>query len=50
MYYEVNIKGYARFFMAWSALGRYDIVNDEGLNIPYELILEVSDIIEQAKR
>ena len=50
MYYEVNIKGYARFFMAWSALGRYDIVNNEGLNIPYELILEVSDIIEQAKR
>ena len=46
MYYEVNIKGYPRFFMKWSALGRYDIA-DEDKNIPYELLLSVSDAIER---
>ncbi len=46
MYYEVNIKGYPRFFMNWSALGRFDIV-DEDKNIPYELLLAVSDTIEK---
>ncbi len=46
MHYEVNIKNYPRFYMAWSPLGRYDIVeNDERL--PYPMILAASDAIEQ---
>lgn len=49
MYYEVNIKGYARFFMCWSPLGRYDVANNEETKIPYDLILAVSDMIEQRK-
>lgn len=47
MYYEVNIKGYPRFFMKWSALGRYDAVGDEAAVLPYELVLAVSDMIER---
>ena len=47
MYYEVNIKGYPRFFMAWSPLGRYDAVDDIDGKVPYELILAVSDAIEK---
>lgn len=46
MYYEVNIKGYPRFYMTWSALERYDILQETGIKIPYELILSVSDAIE----
>ncbi|MBC7554816.1 MAG: hypothetical protein H7257_12650 [Taibaiella sp.] len=46
MHFEVNIKGYARFYMAWSALGRFDIT-DTGMKIPYDLVLAVSDLIEQ---
>ena len=49
MYYEVNIKGYPRFYMAWSPLGRYDIVNEEDSNLPYQLVLAVSDVIEKKK-
>ena len=45
MYYEVNIQGYSRFFMSWSPLGRYDIAPGEAA-IPYELILAVSDLLE----
>lgn len=45
MYYEVNIKGYPRFRMAWSALGRFDITG-EGTSVPYNIVLAVSDIIE----
>ncbi len=44
-YYEVNIKGYPRFFMKWSQLGRYDLVGKTKL--PYALILAVSDVIEE---
>ena len=47
MHYEVNIKGYPRFYMAWSQLGRYDIINGEDLNLPYQLVLAVSDVIEK---
>jgi hypothetical protein len=47
MYYEINIKGYPRFKMAWSALGRFDIVGEETSAVPYNIILAVSDIIEQ---
>lgn len=45
MYYEVNIKGFPRFKMSWSALGRYDIVEPNDA-IPYNVLLVVSDIIE----
>jgi hypothetical protein len=48
MYYEVNIKGYPRFFMKWSELGRYDVVEERGL--PYQLVLAVSDVIEKSKQ
>jgi hypothetical protein len=44
-YYEVNIKGFPRFFMTWSALGRYDVVGD--IKLPYDLVLAVSDMIEK---
>ncbi len=47
MYYEVNIKGYHRFYMNWSALGRYDLTDDSEADIPYELLLSVSDLIEK---
>ena len=50
MYYEVNIQGYPRFFMSWSPLGRYDAQEQEHLKLPYELVLAVSDIIEEKKK
>jgi len=49
MYYEVNIKGFPRFYMTWSAIDRFDIVPQEGLKLPYNLILAVSDAIEKQK-
>ena len=49
MYYEVNIKGYPRFFMSWSPLGRFDILEEDQTAIPYQLVLAVSDIIEKRK-
>ena len=49
MYYEVNIKGYPRFFMTWSPLGRYDITGTEKPGIPYDVVLTVSDAIEANK-
>lgn len=49
-YYEVNIPGFPRFYMTWSQLGRYDIVAEEGINIPYDLVLTVSDTIEKAMK
>lgn len=48
MYFEVNIKNYPRFFMAWSPLGRYDVTSDAP-QLPYQLVLAVSDIIEQQR-
>ncbi len=47
MHYEVNIKGFPRFFMKWSALGRYDLVNSDDLKLPYQLVLAVSDVLEK---
>ncbi len=44
IYYEVNIPSFPRFYMTWSASDRYDVVNNDSL--PYELVLAVSDIIE----
>lgn len=50
MYYEVNIKGYPRFYMTWTAMERYDIVNANEAAIPYELVLAVSDAIEKVEK
>jgi len=47
MYYEVNIKGYPRFYMLWSPLGRYDVAEGDDNGLPYQLVLAVSDVIEQ---
>lgn len=49
-YFEVNIKGYPRFFMKWSQLGRYDIAGSGKLKLPYSLILAVSDVIEEENK
>jgi len=45
-YYEINIAGFPRFFMKWSALGRYDVVPQEGVKLPYNLVLALSDALE----
>lgn len=50
MYYEVNIKGYPRFKMTWSALGRFDITGEGASAIPYSMVLTVSDIIEEENK
>jgi hypothetical protein len=50
MYYEVNIKGYPRFFMKWSELGRFDVVDGEEYNLPYQMVLAVSDLIEKNRK
>lgn len=47
MYYEVNIKGFPRFYMAWSQIGRYDAPDATELKLPYDLVLAVSDILPQ---
>ena len=49
MYYEVNIKGFPRFYMTWSPIGRYDIATADA-RIPYELLLAVSDAIEESAK
>jgi hypothetical protein len=48
MHYEVNVKGFPRFYMVWGALGRYDVAGNEKL--PYDLVLAVSDVIEKEVR
>lgn len=50
MHYEVNIPGVPRFYMKWSELDRYDIINGAGLHIPDSLVLAVSDAIEKYGR
>ncbi|GAA4462276.1 hypothetical protein GCM10023093_08550 [Nemorincola caseinilytica] len=51
MHYEVNIKGFPRFYMVWSALGRYDVAGGEDAPVlPYGLILAVSDAIEASSQ
>ncbi len=49
LYFEINIQGFVRFFMQWSALGRYDLVEEDGVQLPYNLILAVSDMLEHEK-
>ncbi len=39
--------------MRWSELGRYDLVENEELNIadvPYELVLAVSEVLDKLKK
>ena len=48
MHYEVNIKGYPRFYMMWSMLDRFDITNNSP-SVPYELVLLISDLLEEHK-
>ena len=49
MHYEVNVKGFPRFTMTWSPLGRFDTTGTEAERIPYELTLAVADILEKNK-
>jgi hypothetical protein len=49
MYYEINIKGYPRFYMRWSTSDRFDVVPGDYF-VPYELALAVSDAIEEQTR
>ena len=46
MYYEVNVKGYPRFYMRWSTSDRYEVVPGD-FAVPYEVALAVSDAIEE---
>lgn len=50
MHYEVNIPGFPRFSMKWSAADRYDIVSEPETEVPYGLILSVSDAIEAGNK
>lgn len=47
MHYEVNINGFPRFYMTWSALDRYDLAGEDIPDIPYGLVLAVSDVLEK---
>lgn len=47
MYYEVNIPGFERFYMRWSALDRFEVMPQAGLSLPDSLVLAVSDSIEE---
>jgi hypothetical protein len=49
MHYEVNVKGYPRFFMTWTEMDRYDVVQPAP-KLPYNLVLAVSDAIEAEER
>lgn len=44
-YYEVNVPDVPRFRMKWSPLGRYDVVAEDGIPVPYELVLAIADIL-----
>jgi hypothetical protein len=33
--------------MTWTALGRFDVVNNEEVSLPYDLVLAVSDMLEE---
>ncbi len=47
LHYEVNIKGFPRFYLKWVASGRFDLCDPKQPSIPDELILLVSDEIEK---
>ncbi len=44
-YYEVNVPDVPRFRMKWSPLGRYDVVVEDGITVPYDLVLAVADVL-----
>ncbi len=45
LYYEINIPDIPRFRMRWSALGRYDVVEEDATAVPYELVLLIADLL-----
>ena len=47
MHYEVNIPGFPRFWVRWGAIGRYEVVKPQDIQLPDELVLAVSDAIEK---
>jgi hypothetical protein len=47
LYYEVNVPHLPRFHMSWSPLGRYDVLPGQDADVPYALILAISDILEK---
>ncbi len=46
-HYEVNLKGYPRFYLKWVASGRYDLSDSHQPSIPDELVLLVGDEVEE---
>lgn len=49
LYYEVNIAGMPRFHVSWSALERYEVCETD-ITIPYNLVLAVSDVLEEERK
>jgi len=47
-HFEVNITGYPRFYLRWSAANRFDLTESNN-GLPEELILLVSDLMETEK-
>lgn len=45
-HYEINVRGFPRFEMRMSPLGRFDLT-DASVNIPYALVLAASEEIER---
>ncbi len=50
LYYEVNVPDIPRFRMRWSPLDRYDIVEEDGVEVPYELVLIIADLLPPPRR
>lgn len=46
-HYEVNLPGFPRFYLKWSASGRYDLCDQDQPPIPDELVLLVGDAVEE---
>jgi hypothetical protein len=49
LYYEVNVRNFPRFRMRWSELGRFDIVEEDGVRVPYSVVLAASEAIEKQR-
>lgn len=47
MHYEVNIKDVPRFYVTWSSMDRYDLSDNQDVKISDEILLAVSDAIEE---
>lgn len=50
LYYEVNVPDVPRFRMRWSPLDRYDLVEEDGVEVPYELVLLIADLLPAPQR